>query len=126
MASRTRVHRVVVERRPKHLGFGEASSIRPHVDRSDRAPARVEAEKPMPECRHTDPSGLLGRPIGMDRVQACDDRLQQSLRVVLHAAVRGEPRSVLDLVGASFDRPTFAVVKRGPSGRGPDVERDDH
>jgi hypothetical protein len=126
VAARTRVHRFVVERRAKHLGLGEAPSIGPHIDGRDGMPARVEAEEPMPECRHTDPTGLLGRPIGVDRVQACDDRLQQPVRVVLDAAVRSEPRGVLHLVGAPCDRPTFAVVKRGPRGRGPDVERDDH
>jgi hypothetical protein len=62
----------------------------------------------------------------MNRVQARDHGLQQPVGVVLDAAVAGESRGVLHLVGAPCDRPTVAVVKRGPRGRGPDVERDDH
>ena len=80
----------------------------------------------MPECRQTDPAGLLGRPVWVNRVQTGDHRLQQAVRVVLDAAVTCEPGGVLHLMGAPCDRPTIAVVKRGPRGRGPDVERDDH
>ena len=126
MAPRSCVYRFVVEGGAQHLGFHEAAGIRPHIDGCDRMTARVEPEKTMPECRHTHPASLLGRPIGMDRIQARHDGFEESLRVVLDAAVRGEPRGVLHLVGAPCDRPTFAVVKRGPRGRGADVERDDH
>ncbi len=80
----------------------------------------------MPECRHTDGAGLPGGPVWMNGVQASDHRLQQAIRVVLDAAVPRESGGVPHLVGAPCDRPTFAVVKRGPRGRGPDVERDDH
>src|SRR5205823_11473056 len=63
------VNRFVVERRAKHLGLGEASSVGPHIYGRDRMPARIDTEKPMPECRHTDRAGFLGRTGGMNRVR---------------------------------------------------------
>ena len=126
MAAGARVHRFIVERRAKHLGLRGAPNVGPHVYGRDRVPARIEAEKPMPECRHADRAGIFGRPVWMNRIQACDHRLQQSIRVVLDAAVPGESGGVLHLVGAAGDGPSIAVVKRGPRGGGPDVERNDH
>jgi len=126
VAAGARMHGDVVESPAKHLGLGEASRIGPHIHGCDGVAARVESKKPMPECRQTDGAGFLGGPVGMDGVQTRDDRLQQALGIMLDAPVTGQPRGVPHLVGAPCDRPTFAVVKRGPRGRGPDVERDDH
>jgi len=89
-------------------------------------PAGVEPKKAMPECRETDRSSLLGRPIRVDGIQALDDGLQQPLGVELDSTVPGEGRRVLHLMRATGDAPTVAVVERRARGRGPDVERDDH
>src|SRR5262249_12698667 len=115
-----------VEGGAKELGLGGAARGGPHIYGREGMPAPAEAEKPMPERRHPDPARLFGRPVRVNRVKTLYHRLQQPVRVVLDAAVAGEPGAVLHLMGASCDRPTLAVVKRGPRGRGPDVERDDH
>src|SRR5262249_27369097 len=126
MAAGPRVDGIVVERRAQHFGFSRASRVGPHIYGRDWMTARVEPEETMPECRYADRPRVLGRVVGMDPVQARDDRLQKPLGVVLDAAVASESRRVLDLVGTPGDRPTMAVIERRARGGGADVQRDDH
>src|SRR5437660_3362981 len=111
-AARTRVNRVIVERRAQHLRLPGASRVGPHEYGSDWMPAGVEPEETMPECRNADRAGVLGRPVRMDGVQTRGDGLQEPVRVVLDSAIPSQPGRVLDLVGAPGDRPTMAVIER--------------
>ena len=79
----------------------------------------------MPERGDADAAHVGGRPRS-DAVEAGDDRVEQTRRVVLDAAVGRERGGIGNLVEAPRDGPAGAVVERGARGRGPDVERDDH
>ena len=117
---------LVVQRRAEQLGVPDAPGVGPHVDGCDWTTSGVEPEKSMPKCRDADRPSFLGGPIRVDGVEARDDRLQQSRRVVLDSTVRCQGRRVLYLVRAPEDRSPRTVVERSADGRGPDVERDDH
>src|SRR5262249_57842073 len=88
--------------------------------------AGVEAQESMPECRHADRPGLLGGPIGVNRVEARDDAVEQACRIVLDARIGRDGRSVGHLVRAPRDRPAGPVVEPGADRRRADVERNDH
>src|SRR2546422_10544240 len=117
---------LVVQRRAEQLGVLDAAGVGPHVDGCDWTTADVEPEKSMPKCRDADRTSFLGGPIRVDGVEARDDPLQQSRRVVLDPAVRCQGRRVLYLVRAPEDRSPRTVVERGADGRGPYVEGDNH
>ena len=124
MAARARVERVLVERLAQALHLRVAPRVGPRV-RGRRGPPRgVEAEEPVPERGDADAAHVGGRPRS-DAVEAGDDRVEQTRRVVLDAAVGRDVRLVRHLMKASWQRLAASIEERGARRRGADVDRDD-
>ena len=98
MAAGASVQCLVVQRRAEQLGVSDAPGVCPHINGCDRAPAAVEPQESMPECRDADRPRFLRGSIRVDGVQACGDSLHQPCRVVLDAAIRCQGWRVLHLV----------------------------
>ena len=123
-AAGARPHGRLVEPPAEPLGLARAPCVRVHVQRGRGPPRPVEAEEAVPERGDADGRDVAGR-----REHGVDARrrgLEQALGIVLHAAVRGDPRVVLDLPRAISHRRAGIVVERGAGRGAADVEGENH